>query len=329
MIFDNYIAIDWAQAKIAIARTTNLSEDIVVREYSSDIKLIKKYLMNLRGSTILTFEETTVSQWLYVELVDYVDRLIVCDPRHNHLLRKGPKTDKIDAIKLAMHLKSGYIHEVYHSAHKFMELRKLVSAYEDVIAHGVRLKNQRAAIMRSKGKSKRCKVISNEIDQLNIDIIDRNIQAYEESREVYQRLFSDLVKENEMLANLNAVPGIGIISTVKIAATVVEGNRFSSKYHFWSYCGLAKHCKMSGGRSYGRRYPRHRKTMKAVFKIAALSVIRKGQKNPFCSYYFYLMEEKNIARHNARHAVARKIAAVVINIMKNEGRYEPKKLRTT
>ena len=58
-------------------------------------------------------EETTTSQWLYTELRDYVDRMVICDPYRNKLLNDGPKTDKIDAAKLVHLLKAGLIKEVY------------------------------------------------------------------------------------------------------------------------------------------------------------------------------------------------------------------------
>jgi transposase len=327
MLFDNYIALDWAQANVALAKTTSLSSIISVSEYPADLPLIKKFLEGQRGTTVLTFEETTVSQWLYVELRRYVDKIIVSDPHHNHLLRKGPKTDKIDASKLVMHLKAGYIQEVYHSGHKFMELRKIVSAYEDIVGDGVRSRNQRAALLRSSGKSKKTLSASAEIDRFILEMIDRKIATYEENKGLYHKLFASVVKANNTLLNLNSIPGIGVVSAVKIGAVVVEAHRFPSKYHFWSYCGLVKHSKISGGRSYGHRNPRCRKSLKAVFKIAALSAIGKGKSNAFRDYYLYLIGEKKCAQYNARHAVARKIAAVAYCVMKSGRRYDPDKLR--
>ena len=91
-----------------------------------------------------------------------------------------------------------------------------------------------------------------------------------------------------------------------------------------SYCGLVKHEKLSGGRSYGRRKPRYSHTLKAVYKTAAMAAI-KGN-NPIREYYEYLLA-KGIAEHNARHAVARYIARVTYGILKNGTRYEPYRWR--
>lgn len=143
-MFKHYVAVDWAIANMAIARMTEKSDDIRVIDVPSSIKEMQIYLKNLKGTICLTFEETSTSQWLYTELKDYVDKVIVCDPYRNKLLSEGAKTDKIDAKKLVMLLRAGLLKEVYHTADKFIELRKIVSGYEDTIQAGIRIKNQRS-----------------------------------------------------------------------------------------------------------------------------------------------------------------------------------------
>ena len=96
-MYDHYIAVDWAQSNMAIARMTKESSAIKVINVPSSVKELQIFLSRLRGKKILTFEETSTSQWLYVELKDHVDELVVCDPYRNHLLSDGPKTDELDA----------------------------------------------------------------------------------------------------------------------------------------------------------------------------------------------------------------------------------------
>src|SRR5690554_5945512 len=98
-MYDHYIALDWAQASMAIARTTKQSNEIFVTEVPSSIGELKGYLGRLRGRRVLTFEETTTSQWLYTELRTHVEEILVCDPYRNKLLSEGAKTDRIDAKK--------------------------------------------------------------------------------------------------------------------------------------------------------------------------------------------------------------------------------------
>ena len=152
-MFDNYVALDWAMSNMAIARMTSKSNKVKVIDVPSDIKELVLYLKNLKGSIILTVEETTTSRWLYTELKDHVNKLLICDPYRNSLLSEGGKTDKIDAEKLVKLLRADLLKEVYHSSSDFLDLRKIVSAYEDLIKLGVRLKNQRSALFRAYNKN--------------------------------------------------------------------------------------------------------------------------------------------------------------------------------
>ena len=99
-MFDHYIAVDWAQANMAIARMAAVADKISIVDVPSSVKELKIYLQQLKGRKILTIEESTPSQWLYTELKSHVDELIICDPYRNHLLSEGAKNDKIDAAKL-------------------------------------------------------------------------------------------------------------------------------------------------------------------------------------------------------------------------------------
>lgn len=75
---------------------TKKSNKITAIDVPSDIVEFKVYLKKLRGTQILTIEETTTTQWLYTELEEYVDKILICDPLRNRLLSEGPKTDKIE-----------------------------------------------------------------------------------------------------------------------------------------------------------------------------------------------------------------------------------------
>jgi len=89
--YDHYIALDWSEINMAIARMSKKDTEPKVIDVPSDLKELKIYLSNLMGNKILTIEETTTSQWLYVELYDYAEKIFICDPYRNRLLSDGPK----------------------------------------------------------------------------------------------------------------------------------------------------------------------------------------------------------------------------------------------
>lgn len=320
--YDHYIAVDWAKSNMAIARMTGRSDKITAIDVEADIENFKIYLDQLKGKKILTIEETTTTQWLYTELADCVDRIIVCDPHRNRLLSEGPKTDKIDATKLVQLLRGGLLKEVYHSGSEFLYMRKLVSGYGDLIKAGVRLKNQRSALIRAVGKeSKRKNVkLDRPLEQFVLDNLEEQIKTYEINKEKYENEFKRLGKRFKELRHQMDLPGIGWINAVKIVARVVSPYRFGKKGDYLSYCGLVKLEKKTGGKIFGRKSSRHSRELKSVYKTAALASIR-GE-NEINDYYEYLIKEKRYPEYNARHAVARRIAILSWGVFKSGRAYK-------
>ncbi len=319
--YDHYVAVDWSERNMAIARMTRKAPGVQVIDVPSDVGELKLYLRQLAGSKILVIEETTTAQWLYTELVGDVDRLVVCDPYRNRLLSEGPKNDTIDAEKLVKLLRTGMVKEVYHGQGAFVELRHLVSGYEDVIRAGVRLQNQRSSFLRSCGRSGASQELLGESDIFVLDGLERRICAYETDKELYKRKFAELSRKHSEIRHQMGIPGIALIGGVIVVARVIAAKRFPNRGHYWSYCGLIKHEKMSGGRSYGKRQPRYCRPLKGVYKTAALAAI-KGD-NEMRAYYDYLVQEKGLSDEHARSAVARRIAQISLGVLKSGKTYHP------
>jgi len=323
-IYDHYIAIDWSIKNMAIARMTKKSNKITVIDVPSDIENLQAYLRNLKRTKILTIEETTTSQWLYTELKEYVDRILICDPNRNKLLGEGAKTDKIDASKLVQLLKAGLLKEVYHSTDKFLNLRRVVSGYEDLVKAGVRLKNQRYALLRACGKNGKERAgipMESQGEQFVLDSLDRQIEAYENEKDGYEREFEKLARKNVEIKHQRSLPGIGAINAVKIVARVVTPYRFPDKGHYLSYTGLIKLEKTSGGRSYGKKNPRYSRQLKSVYKSGVLAAI--GGNNPINDYYEHLIKEKNCPDYNARQKACRRLATLSLGVFKSGKKYQP------
>jgi transposase len=315
--YDHFVALDWSLKIMAIARMSGRHEIPQVFERPANLKDLKAYLGSLKGRVILTFEESGFAHWLYLELLDEVDRVVICDPFKNKLLFHGPKTDKIDARKLCQLLRAGLLTEVYHSTSGLYELRLLVSAYEDVVRSGIRVLNQLAALKlghRDSGKAA----------AFIAGILNENTDLYRRSKGEFERRFRDVARRNTLVRFQKGISGVGIIGAVKIVACVVDAQRFPHVGKYFSYCGLIKHEKLSGGRSYGRRKPRYSHMLKSVYKTAALAAINGH--NPIRDYYDHLLAQ-GVAEHNARHAVARHIARISYGMLKNGTRYEPYRCR--
>ena len=324
VVYDHYIAVDWSAKNMAIARMTKKSNKITAIDVPSDILELQVYLKNLEGTKILAIEETTTSQWLYTELKNCVNKIIVCDPTRNRLLDDGPKTDKIDATKLVQLLRAELMKEVYHSADKFLYLRRIVSAYEDLVKSGVRLKNQRYSLLRicgMKGKEKKNVKLGAAGEQYVLECLDRQIESYEKEKKGYEKEFEKLARKHAEIRNQISLPGIGVINAVKIISRVVTPYRFADKGHYLSYCGLIKLDKVSGGRSYGKKNPRYCRQLKCVYKSGILAAI--GNNNPINDYYEYLIKEKGYPAYNARHKASRRLAILSLGVFKSKRKYQP------
>jgi transposase len=320
--YDHYIALDWSLDNVTVARMRPGSTVPKTLKMVPDVKLIKDYAQKCYGRKILCIEETTGSHWLYVELKDYFDKIIICDPYRNHLLQEGAKSDKIDAVKLCQLLRAGLLKEVYHSLDADYHLRKIVSSYEDWIQFGVRFKNRKSALYRSVGlRYKKDNIDEGEELLKFIETQQESaIALYEERRREYEHLFRDLRKKNPLISSLTAISGINDKWAVSIYSKVIDASRFETKYKYWSYCGLAKHEKESGGRSYGKRDPRYCRRLKYIYKSAALAAI--GGNNDIRCYYEHLLSQ-GISPGIGRKMVARYIAKVSYAMLKHKSEYIP------
>jgi len=322
--YEHYIGLDWAQMNMAAAVLSKGFKKVRYLEDVPNIEKLKKFIKSFSGTKMLVIEETTSTQWLFIALIDCVDKLVVCDPYRNRLMTHGAKTDRIDSLKLAQLGLRGDMNIVYHSTAGIMNLRKLVSAYEDVVRAIVRAKNQMSAVYRGECKSYQKKDALYYEENIFVESKKKKeIEFLEEQKKDYEKKFKVYMKKTS-IRNLMTIPGIGLINAVKIACTIIDPRRFKDKSKLFGYCGLAKHIKISGGRSYGKKNTRYSRIMKCVFKTAAMAAIN-ADKNEFKTYY-ESMVSAGVHEHSARNAVARKIAVIAMAIMKKGQKYIEKQI---
>lgn len=214
--------------------------------------------------------------------------------------------------------------EVFHSTDKFIYLRRIVSAYEDLVKAGVRIKNQRYSLLRICGKNgyeKKDIKLPSKDEQYVLDSLERQIKNYEKEKKGYEKEFTRLVRKYPEIKHQKGLPGIGTINAVKIVARVVTPCRFSDRGHYLSYSGLIKHEKISGGKSYGKKNPRYCRMMKSVYKSGVMAAI--GNNNPVNDYYEYLIREKSYPAHDARHKACRYLATISYGVFKSGKKYQP------
>jgi transposase len=322
-MFENYVGVDWAQDNMAIAVLNTLDGKYRFLEGKPNIVKAKRFLKNIPGTKRLIIEETTSTHWLFLELLGSVDEIAVCDPYENKLMTHGPKTDRIDARKLAEYGRDREMNLVFHSTDGIVKLRRLVSGYEDLIKAIVRAKNQNSAVYRYECKNYKKREELHWVEsKFVIGLKEKEIEFLEQQKSEYEKAFRKYLRRPE-IRNLTSVPGIGLIGAIKAAAIIVNPHRFKDKSKYFGYCGLAKHILMSGGRCYGKRRTRYNRVLKCVFKTAAMAVLNSGNEENKLRKYYDMLLSKGFEEHAARNAVARKIAVILLSVMKSRKKYDP------
>ena len=126
---EKYIGLDVHQATIVVAVTDSTGKLVMESILETEAATILQFFAGLRGNLAVTFEEGTWSAWLYDLLNPHVEKLVVCNPRKNALLKDGNKSDRIDARKLAELLRGNQLKPVYHGENGVRMLRELSRSY--------------------------------------------------------------------------------------------------------------------------------------------------------------------------------------------------------
>lgn len=330
--------------EMAIEKGNKIVADYMV---PTTILAISNILDSLQGKKQLAIEEGPMAGWLYRNLNRKVDKLIVCDPRRNKLIGcDGDKDDKIDAAKLALLLRGGYLRPVYHSQDDDrVELKHWVSLYHDRVRDAVRHINKIRARCRMHGVHIRRLVIRHPSDrskwlseikqpalvkQLNLLWIGYDAAA-KQTRIAKQQLIQ-LSKRYDIIRFFRKLPGIGLIRAATLFAHPDTPWRFRRKNKLWKYCGVGLQRTTSGTDKKGRPKPARlqlawavNRTLKNAALGAAVSAINQ-EGNVFRGYYERMLSD-GIMPSNARHAVARKMLTAMWGMWKTNSQLDESSCR--
>lgn len=322
-----YIGLD-AHCKTSTFAVVDEQGQCVLRETVETAENKLEAVINkINGERHLTFEESTISQWMYLHLRDKVDQLLVCNP--TYVAKKpGAKTDFRDALHLAQELRTGHLQEVFHDDSHWSQLRISVSGYLALVSEIVRFKNRLKAVFRSevldtdeasfyKNKS-RSSEFKNPTAKFAAERLFDQIEFLESEKLKYKKLFTENKKKYRPIRNLMTIPGISIIRANIIASIVCQPARFQNKHKFWGYCMLVRHIQKSGGRIYGNKRFFGRRELRNVFIGAAESALRTETS---LRDRYEALRAKGTKHKDAKLNLARQIASISLCILKNNSTY--------
>jgi len=331
--------VDSKMTELAVERNGRI---VCRQRVETSIVGIKQFLAGVCGRKALSLEEGPMADWLYRNLKDSVDELVVCDPRRNKLIAcDGDKDDPIDAGKLAELHRGGYLRAVHHSdSAERVLLKQWVGLYHDRVKEAVREVNKIRARCRMHGLRPprgflcNAKVQKQWLAELGghgvrgqLELLLPGLGAVRQQVRRARLEMARRVKGHDIVDRWKDLSGVGPIRATTLLAYLDTPWRFGSAKKLWKYCGVGLVRTASGTDKKGR--PRKGKLqlawavnrrLKGTVIGAAVSAIEQGA-NVFSDHYRRL-QAQGVSPSNARHAVARKMLTTMWGMWKNKSRFE-------
>lgn len=339
-----YVAMDVHFATITAVVLDVSGKKLIETVLQTKEDLVRDFLTGLSGTLYLTFEEGTLAQWLYEIAEPLAAKVVVCDPRHNWLLKKGSKNDSIDTERLAELLRLDSLKPVYHRRHAVGELKHLVAIYDQLTCDRTRTINRLKAVFRSvaialdkkAGRKTDLKQLVSEAQRQRASLLFAELDELTRLRKEALKAMTKEARRHADHKLLQTMPGISVIRAAQLLAWVVTPHRFRTKRQFWSYCGLSVVTRSSSdhvvkGDSIKRRETRmytrglnrnYNRSLKNLFKGAAVDCLRNSQIRPIYESH----RARGLSDAVARVQLARKLAASCLAMWKSKKEFEYERL---
>ena len=349
---EKYIGLDVHQATIVVAVMDSSGKLVMESILETKAATILQFFAGLCGTLSVTFEEGTWSAWLYDLLHCRVDKLVVCNPRKNALLKDGNKSDRIDARKLADLLRGNLLKPVYHGETGVRMLRELSRSYLTIVKDLSRVMNRLKAVYRSWAIPCAGRDVyyrrhrSQWLAKIRVAGVRRRAERLYEQLDMLQHLRQQARREllaesrkHAITAKLRQIPFLGPIRVALAVALIQTPHRFRTKRQLWAYSGLALETRTSAEYRFVEGQVRrskkllsirglnkdHNHDLKGLFKGAAtMASVRPG---PFQDFYAAALA-KGVKPTMARLTLARKIAAITLTLWKKGENFDAEKLKS-
>ena len=340
-----YVGMDVHLLCIVIAVMDQRGKILSRSVIETSTQAVRDFLAGLRGEIHVTFEEGTLAAWLFDVVEPLVDRLIVCNPKHNKKRMGRNRNDRIDAATLAELLRLNAVKAVYHGEHGTKALKHLMRSYECFASDITRVKNRLKSLynsraMRSRGRelyhlSKRegwIEKLEDAGERKRAELLFLQLEELKRLKRAAKKAMIAESRRHEAEPLLSQIPELGPVRVAQIIATVDTPHRFRTKRQFWKYLGLAVETRSSADHEVvdGRVRRREKRVetrglnedynrrLKSVFKSAATHACSCGV---YKEYYAGLVEG-GMRPEMARLCVARKLAAAVLAVWKSRESFD-------
>ena len=252
--------------------------------------------------------------------------------------RRGAKTDRRDAIKLAEKLYHGQLKALYVPDELTQDLRCLIRGRVSATKRVTGFVNEIGSILRSWGvvvessllTEKGKKLISECRERLpenSLFVLDGLIEQLEMARKHEENLterITELAEGDETCRLLMSIPGVGPITAFAVRAEVGDIGRFPSAKHLVSYCGLGPGVSQSADRLEHKGLPKAcNKVLRYLLILRGSALANTKADNPLKRNYFRVALRGHV--NHAKVSVARKLVRIMYAMMKYKEVWDPAK----
>ena len=226
----------------------------------------KEWVCKFPQPRYVMFEECTLAQWFFENLLEKADGVIVCEPRENAWINKSNnKSDPRDAYKIAELLRLRRYKEVYHSTEPGrVELRRQAKHYISLKKESSRWQCRIKSRFKEFGIFPGSGIFDLEKRKDWLGRLPHNASKTRIGRE-FEILDSIEEQKDAALRSMNAyagrfpevslirtIPGFGPVSSPIFVGLIMAPKRFNKRQELWTYCRLGITSRESGGKKIRR-----------------------------------------------------------------------------
>jgi transposase len=315
-------------------------EEVEIKRLPNDIDSLDQYFSDLEGPIFGAMESGTNSWAVYRILECYFEKLFVVDPATvwGRVVRRGAKTDRRDAMKLALKMCRGELEPLYVPDPQTQDLRALTRAKIQASRHVTKLVNEMGSLLRSWGIIVDCSLLSQKgqklieqskprLPQYSLKVLDTWLEMLRAAQVAEGELEKDVKAEaakDETCRMLMSIPDVGPLTALVIRSEVGDINRFGSAAALICYCGLSPSVSQSSENVYyGKLNKACNRYLKYVLVLRAQGMARSKQENPMRQTYWRVVIK---GKNHAKIAVARQLVRVIYRMLKNREPWNASKI---
>jgi transposase len=255
-------------------------------------------------------------------------------------MKKTDKEDSLKLAKLAQKFENDELPVVPLPSEKELQRRELIASYRRVKRDRTQKVNQLHGLFLHQGITT---VTRKDLAvKKNRDVAAKQLSGFKELESSYiigqldmmDAWIDDLKKKiaaecegDEDIEKLQTIPGVGPVVSLAFSAYIGDINRFDNAAQVTNYLGLVPKVDMSCTIvRYGSITKRGNSYLRGLLVQAAWSIVRSKKGGALRERYEY-SKGNNVCKRKTIVGIARRLAALMYTILKNDSKYEERKFR--